>query len=155
MRPWFRADGLPVACPPVGHVLEVEMQLSAKSRSMQRSAPVTVPGPGAKMYLYFSYNRECVEVLHVFTCHLFHLCALKMAMHIEIWWTLNRILVRKCECTNSTCASHDLFHVHQGPASHQSCEFETPSRQMTNLRPARRPSTNPTPKTHTHTHCMG
>lgn len=75
-----------------------------------------------------------------------------MAMHIEIWWTLNRILVRKCECTNSTCASHDLFHVHQGPASHQSCEFETPSRQMTNLRPARRPSTNPTPKTHTHTH---
>lgn len=65
MRPWFRADGLPVACPPVGHVLEVEMQLSAKSRSMQRSAPVTVPGPGAKMYLYFSYNRECVEVLHV------------------------------------------------------------------------------------------
>jgi len=70
----FRADGLPVACPPVGHVLEVEMQLSAKSRSMQRSAPVTcyppekqkeVPGPGAKMYLYFSYNRECVEVLHV------------------------------------------------------------------------------------------
>ncbi len=61
-RPWFcQAHGL-VACPPVGHVLEVEMQLLAKSRSMQHSAPVTchslpqkekeVPVPGQSVPLF-------------------------------------------------------------------------------------------------------
>lgn len=64
MRPWFRrADGLPVACPPVGHVLEVEMQLSAKSRSMQRSAPVTCYSPPEKQKEVQGLEQKCTFTL--------------------------------------------------------------------------------------------